>query len=318
MITHTWGCTIAGIVTAVPKDVVRTADFTQYPEQRRNDVAHAIGVRARGRWSGDLLGLAVPAARRLLAQLLWDSVDVLVVVTQTPVQPAPPTAILLQQALGLKSCAAFDVNLGCSGYPYGLWMLSSLIKPGDRGLLIAGDVCSSYLDPNDPATNMLFGDACSATAVIGVPEFSGRGWKFVLGSDGSGARALRIGETPDGLRLCMEGAEVFSFTLKAVPEMYRQLIGDLRKPDLVALHQANDMIVERLSKKIDAWPARKNVSFRGNTSVASIPLLLCDTGEELRHRDLRTAMLGFGIGWSWSGVLMNLGPVKTLETLEVA
>lgn len=324
MRSATWNQRICGIVAAVPKQIVLNSDFPQFDSQVRDQIAGAIGVRQRG-WvkpGQDLIDLARPACDKLLGTLRWQAVDVVVCVTQTPVKPAPPTATLLLGELGLGFPASFDVNLGCSGYPYGLWLLSSLLQEGQRGLLIAGDVCSSYLNPRDRATAMLFGDAATVTAVenLGGPIDTSRSWRFVLGSDGRGHSLLSIDQLGYGddfnRELQMNGAEVFGFTLKAVPEMYRQLMGDLPPPEIVALHQANEMIVQRLAKKLDV-PARMNVGYRGNTSAASIPLLMCDTCPELQAESVRMVMLGFGIGWSWAGMHGRVGPLDILEVVEV-
>jgi len=316
------GLDIRGIVAAVPQQVAKNLLI-----KSAADVVRMIGVHERRVADRDqhLQDFARPAARHLLQQLGWGSdVDVLIVVTQTPSQKAPAEACRLQHALKLfTSCAAFDINLGCSGFTYGLWVMGRLLGRGQRGLLVTGDLTRQYIDLSDRVTGYLFGDCVAVTAVERHALSGTDDAHFILGTDGSSASKLEIPVSPPVLR--MDGAAVFQFTLRQVPAMYQSLFpatGDLganNVPDIVLLHQANAMIVKHLGQRMPAERGTPcNIERWGNTSSSSIPLLICDVlAHSLRTERLRVGMFGYGIGLSWAGVDMRLGPIKTLEILEV-
>jgi len=234
---------------------------------------------------------------------------------------SPGTAFDIARSLGLKpDVAAFDVNLGCSGYVYGLWIAGSLLQASNsaRALLIAGDLCTHAVDENDRGTSVLFGDAVSATTIEKSTDAAAARWRFALGTEGNDV-PLRIAPHEAACPILhMDGPEVFAFTLKRVPRLYDELIGKDAPPEAVFFHQANAQILERLAKKLGVGDrAPCNVARRGNTSSASIPLLVCDAGLPLASKEMDVAMLGFGIGLSWAGVRMPFGRLGVLETLEV-
>ena len=327
MISTLAGLRISGIVCALPRSVVRTDEFKQFAEKDREALAKATGVLSRhmAPRGADLTTYAVPAARRVLQAAAWDSVDALVVVSQTPKgfphAVSPGTAFDIARSLGLKpDVAAFDVNLGCSGYVYGLWIAGSLLQASNsaRALLIAGDLCTHAVDENDRGTSVLFGDAVSATTIEKSTDAAAARWRFALGTEGNDV-PLRIAPHEAACPILhMDGPEVFAFTLKRVPRLYDELIGKDAPPEAVFFHQANAQILERLAKKLGVGDrAPCNVARRGNTSSASIPLLVCDAGLPLASKEMDVAMLGFGIGLSWAGVRMPFGRLGVLETLEV-
>ncbi|HZH27280.1 MAG TPA: ketoacyl-ACP synthase III, partial [Azospirillaceae bacterium] len=245
--TVTRGVRIAGTQTAVPQTSRAILDDGIFDDaQEAQRVGASIGVRARRIASRETTtsDLCAAAARSLMDQLGWapDSVDIVVFVTQSSDYIIPATACVLQERLGLSQGAAFDVNLGCSGYVYGLWMTAQLLqsladsgRPG-RALLLAGDISTSKLRPDDRGTIPLFGDAGSATALERSADASPM--YGVFGTDGRGAEHLiiRAGAMRDPLlpqvprrseeeearlfkesRLHLNGAEVFGFTLRIVP-----------------------------------------------------------------------------------------------------
>lgn len=297
---------IRGIVSAVPANIVKNDDAA---------FVKMTGVAERrvttDKTTGDYAALA---ADHLLRLLKWNprEVGAIVFVTQTPDVRMPATACKLAGMLNMN-CAAFDVNLACSGYVYGLWLAH---KIGGRVLLIAGDTVSRMCDPNDKSTYPLFGDAVTATAIEVPTGIEAIPPIFKLGTDGAGFDSL----IADPL-IRMQGAEVFNFALRAVPKLVSNTTMGAHV-DYFLFHQANLTMLKHLQKKCGGIPDGifpTNIERYGNTSSASIPLLMCDSAatEALKSRRNRVAMFGFGAGWSYAGCMLDLEPLQVCETVEV-
>jgi 3-oxoacyl-[acyl-carrier-protein] synthase III len=308
---------IRGVVTAVPQARYSNADLGPDAAQAAKITGVLERRRAQEHHSTESLGFL--AADRLLSSLSWNrgSVDLLVYVTQTPGQEVPSPAYAVHARLGLPaSCQVVQVNWSCAGYVYALWLASRMADR--RALVIVGDCFTRKTDPGDRATFPLFGDAVSATAVeVGSSLCSNV--DFVLGNDGNRNQLLSV---PEGGRwLDMDGPSVFAFTLAAVPPVLQALVRDSR-PDAFLFHQANAFILSHLDKKLklretyglDSLPV--NVERWGNTSSASIPLLLCDMpGSRLKEALL--AMVGFGAGWACAGAMVRMDWFEGAEIMEV-
>lgn len=333
---------LRGIVSAVPDAVVGNAVFEEkFGAKAVAEISRMTGVQSRRVASANqtTADLAEAAARQLLQKLQWDSesIDAIVFVSQTPDYRLPATACALQARLQLPAhCAAFDINLGCSGYVYGLWVASKLIDGAGirRVLLLAGDTSTKLVNPEDRATSMLFGDAGTATA-IEFDETAAPSW-YVLGTDGGGEKnlifprsqyrsALPAGEklsaaSPD--HLYMDGAEVFNFTIRSVPLLINQVLRvsdkDISDLTYVLFHQANAFMLKHIAKKLslraDQFPM--NIDRFGNTSSASIPLLLASLGSEVRTAN-DVVLAGFGVGYSWAAVQLSLNGLEVCDLLEV-
>ncbi len=285
--------------------------------------------------------LAVEAARKLFAggAACPAEIDFLLLCTQSPDYFLPTTACILQDRLGLPTSAgALDVNLGCSGFVYGLSLAKGLVETGQAGnvLLLTADTYSKFLHPADRSVRPLFGDAATATLVQRCPErpSSGLPWigPFVFGTDGKGMENLivRAGgmrqptqgrganghaspattRSPD--HLYMNGPEIFTFALECVPQAVNELLTRARKTiddvDLFVFHQANRYILESLRDKMNI-PAAKFViamSHVGNTVSSTIPIAL-----KQAHRDQLlppgklVLLVGFGVGYSWAATLIH-------------
>lgn len=342
---------ICGIQCAVPRKVIPNEDFLSvFTEGEINKAVALTGVSGRRFADTSLCAsdLCIEAARKLMEELDWDpsSVDGIVFVTQTPDYRLPATSCMIQEALDLSSeCMAFDVNLGCSGYVYGLWMISNFVGKGclKRALLLAGDTMSKAISSKDRSTALLFGDAGSATAL----EFDEKAptISFVLGTDGKGKENLIIpaggyrnpssSETTKrepipggGYRsqedVHMDGGEIFNFTIKTVPPLVKTLLEESHiqtsDVDYFVFHQANEFIIKYLAKKLKLEPEQAPMSIKkfGNTSSASIPLTIAAIlQDELKEKERLLALVGFGVGYSWGAALTDMGPFKSLGFLEV-
>lgn len=337
------GSRIAGMVSCVPRRTVTNDHFREAFGAKVEEVSKMTGVQER-RWAAaeqTTADLCLAAAQRLIDKLGWelDSVDGLIFISQTPDYKLPATGCALHGRLGLKPGAiAFDVNLGCSGFPYGLWLAMMSIQTGaaDRILLAVGDTISKTVDSEDRSTAMLFGDAGTVTAIERAPEGFPSS-HFILGSDGRGECNLIIpqggyrtslqAEGPfEGRKLdalYMDGGEIFNFTLSSVPPLIRATVEQAGLPieeyEAFLLHQANAFMIKHLAKKAKLPPDKVpiNIDRFGNTSSATIPLLMTtDLSAVLAERAARLALFGFGVGYSWASASIEVGPLPCVETIE--
>jgi 3-oxoacyl-[acyl-carrier-protein] synthase-3 len=285
--------------------------------------------------------LCARATEHMLESIGWDraSVDGLIFVSQTPDYRLPATSCVLQDRLGFRpGILAFDVSLGCSGYPYALWLAMMMIQTGaaKRILLAVGDTSSIMNDGEDRGTALLFGDAGTVTAVEASDDPADSA-HFILGTDGAGADNLIV---PEGAfrkreatgklegkqldKLYMDGGEVFNFTLKAVPGLVRDTIAaadsQVEDYDLFLLHQANAFMIRHLAKKAKLPPEKVpiNIDRYGNTSSATLPLLMTtDAADALKSGERRIAMFGFGVGYSWASAALKVGPLSCADTITL-
>jgi 3-oxoacyl-[acyl-carrier-protein] synthase-3 len=340
---------IAGVASAVPKEVVSNSDYTVLPEEQREKIIKYTGIRFR-RWAPKELccsDLCQASAEKLLAELSWkrESVGAVVFVSQTPDYPFPATAQLLQHRLGLpKSALAFDVNLGCSGYTYGLYILGSLLEASGlhRGLLLAGDVSKMHGDC-DPASAVLFGHAATATAMEFSPNT--KPLYFELGSDGGGHKVIYVpaggARNPVGAHsfqkaaldgggargetdVVLDAAEIINFTMREVPVSIRRLLEFAGRtvPDIDAyvFHQANQFINNQVARKIGIKPDKAPTTLYdfGNTSSATIPLTItARLRERIAAGPQKVVMSGFGVGLSWASTYWEPEDLACPELVEV-
>lgn len=345
------GARVAGIAAAVPAQRQSVLDTGYATEAERRKFSEATGIQERrlampGQCTSDL---AAAAAERLLDALGWEPsrVDLLVLVTQTPDYALPATAVTLQDRLGLaKGCAAWDVNLGCSGYTYGLATMAGLIAGMDvkRGLLLVGDTAAQGMLPSaEPETPPLFGDAATATA-LESSELAPAIYAD-LASDGSGAEIImqRMGGarnphradtfhyeiTDDGTIAVdngyqLDGLEVFNFCMRQVPPAVKDLLAyaDVAPEDVDAFvfHQANKLINDLLRKQLHL-PVEKvptTLTRYANTSSATIPLtIVSELGERIRSQEMNLLLCGFGVGLSWGTVLCRTDRIACPEVIEL-
>lgn len=327
------GVEIAAIASTVPAAKVHNFDLSDnFGEVEVKKIIKNIGVETRhvAGATQTTSDLCYESAVRVIKDLDWEpeNIGALIFVSQTPDYQLPATACVLQAKLGLsKKTIAFDVNLGCSGYVYGLYLAASLINSGvERVLLLVGDTISKIVNNDDRSTGLLFGDAGTATA---LQKKAGKKLSFTLGSDGTGfehiiAKDKSIQDSAErgmsSAYLAMDGGEVFQFTLGAVPEMLNGFMTELGvdSTDINACiyHQANRFMLKHLSKKsgFTAEQVPLSIVEYGNTSSASIPLTLCSQNIPNRNKIL---MAGFGVGLSWGAVYADLSETALLTVVEV-
>lgn len=324
------GMAVRGIVGCIPpKEVFNETDYPWFEPAEIKKVTAMAGIKSRRVADPDTCtsDLCQAAAARLLARVGWDpsTVDGLILVTQTQDYVMPSTSCVLQHKLGLpETCAAFDVNLGCSAYVYGLWLANSLLlaKACRRILLLTGETPSKFVDPKDRTTALLFGDGGSATA-LEASEGTEPPAHYVMMTDGRGAGDLivpggmfreRFPEDRTRNFVHMEGPRVFDFTRNRVPPLIKDLLAlSGTRTDEYAyfiFHQANEYLIKFLAGRagisMDKVPL--SIGAFGNTGAASVPLTLALAGPPpgTGGKPYRVMLLGFGVGLSWGGVSLQL------------
>jgi 3-oxoacyl-[acyl-carrier-protein] synthase-3 len=334
---------IDGIAFHLPEKVLTNADLAgQYPDWSVDKIQGKTGIIQRHIAADDECSsdLAVAAALKLFADTGRDprEVDYVLLCTQSPDHFLPTTACLVQHRLGIPvHVGALDFNLGCSGFVYGLGIAQGLIQSGQasRVLLLTAETYSKFIHPMDRSVRTLFGDAASATLVVADPDVAQppSSAVYVYGTDGSGAAnlivpaggmrrphsattAVEVSDDNGNVRslqhLFMNGAEIFNFTLKAIPDCVQRVLDKsgrtLEEVDLFVFHQANQYMLEHLRKKLRV-PAEKFYVFLqecGNTVSSTIPIALKQAAVDGRLKAGQTVMLvGFGVGYSWGATLLE-------------
>jgi 3-oxoacyl-[acyl-carrier-protein] synthase III len=323
------GMTLRGVVACLPeREVSNERDYPWFEPTEIRKVTSMVGVKSHravdeATCTSDL---CQAAAARLLAEIGWkrESVDGLIVTSQTFDYVMPPTSCILQDRLGLReSCASFDVALGCSAYVYGLWLANSLLVSGacKRILLLAGDTPSKFVNPRDRATALLFGDAGTATA-LEAGGMTAKPAHYIMGTDGKGAKDLivegggfrnRFPQEPEKYCVSMDGGHIFDFTRSRVPALIDEMLTFADRPassyDLFLFHQANEYLIKFIASKSGIPLSKVPLQIRqfGNTAAASIPLTLAVSGPPSGDGESVDAMfLGFGVGLSWGAASLTI------------
>jgi 3-oxoacyl-[acyl-carrier-protein] synthase III len=242
----------------------------------------------------------------------------------------------VQHWLGLSNqCAAFDVGLGCSGYPYALWLASMMLAGGGmkRVLVLHGETPTRFSDRTDRSVALLFGDAGSATALEAPVQRPEDSWWFSLNTDGSGWHDLilegggfRDRFPDDAARHCvsMNGAGIFNFAIKRIPPLIEQTLGASGKSlddiDYVVLHQSNLFIMRHLAQKLQIPEHKIPITIRqfGSAGGPSVPLTLTQGGLSRSASPLRILLVGYGVGLSWASALITLDRDAILDHVTVS
>lgn len=327
---------IKAISYYLPPKVVTNDDLIkEFPEWSVAKVSSRLGIDSR-HVSGEgetATDMAVKAAERLFeewTEVSKEDVDYIIFCTQSPDYVLPTSACLIQQRIGLRThIGAFDYNLGCSGYVYGLSIAKGLIAAGIASdvLLLTSETYTKYLHQKDKSNRTIFGDAATATLVSqdGFAEIG----NFSFGTDGSGGNNLIVrtgasrfpqrrndlsfdekGNPQTSDYLYMNGAEIFNFTLDVIPPLLDDLFlkNGISKSniDLYVFHQANKYILDYVCQ-FNGIPAEKSYYYMkqtGNTVSSTIPIALYEAKREKRLKGT-ILLAGFGVGYSWGGTLLK-------------
>ena len=312
------GIKIRGTGRGVPGRLVSNRDLEKIVETSDEWIVSRTGIRTRRYCAGEETFSAVTAeaARRALADagVSPEEIGACIVATVTPETMVPSAACGLQRDLGLPSdIPCFDLGAACTGFLFALYTMECLLNASPRkyGLVVGAENLSRCIDWSDRGTCILFGDGAGA-AVVERRE----GWPSicaVLGCHGNG-ELLRLpgpGAGEPGL-ISMEGSRVFKFAVAAAPWCVEQVLKKAGRRaedvDFFVFHQANARIVDLAARKLRIPPEKycKNIAGYGNTSAASIPLLL----DELREQGKigpgsRILAVGFGGGLTWGGCMIE-------------
>ena len=227
----------------------------------------------------------------------------------------------MQEAIGAKHAVAFDLSAACSGFLFALSTAQAYIKGGiyQKALIVGAETMSKMIDWSDRSTCVLFGDGAGAavvsaeeTGVLELVQKSNGAGKGVLSCKARETRNLLNHESETKEYLYMEGQPVFKFAVKTVPECVEEVLkkAEVKKEEIryYILHQANSRIIQSVAKRLKE-PEEKfpmNLSLYGNTSAASIPILLDEMNRNgMLNRGDKLVLSGFGAGLTWGAVLLE-------------
>ncbi|HXH49832.1 MAG TPA: beta-ketoacyl-ACP synthase III [Terriglobia bacterium] len=320
---------ILGTGSALPKKVITNFDLEKMVETSDKWITERTGIKERRQAAPDetTSTLSVQAAEKALemAGIPPDQLDLIICSTISPDMPLPATASLIQRELGAGTCCAFDLAAACSGFLFGLTVVDQFVKTGKAkyALVIGAELLSRYLDYQDRATCVIFGDGVAAGVLGPVNSASG-----ILASEvhtngtyadhlyipaGGTARPASC-ETVQAREhfIKMRGNELFKVAVRSLEEVSLRVMEEANvqpgEIDLFIPHQANFRITEAVRERLGV-PAEKvysNINRVGNTSSASIPICLdeCVRSGRIKKGDL-ILMSAFGAGVTWGSVLLR-------------
>ncbi len=321
---------IAGTGRAVPAKVLTNADLEKLVDTSDEWITTRTGVRERHiAAEGETLSdFCVAAGTQALenAGLAAKDLDAVVIATVTPDQPIPAVACLVQQKLGARKAAAWDLNAGCSGWLYGLHIADGLVQAGKAKniLLLGAEFLTRYTDYTDRATCVLFGDGAGATILRATKSDRGV-LASTIRSDGEGAQFIQMPgggsssppNRPETLEqrlpfIKMMGGETFKLAVRSMVEVCKDVLNESGfEPSEVSWllpHQANDRIIQAVGERLGIPRERciVNIERYGNTSAASIPIALDEAARDgrVKRGDL-ILFTAFGAGLTWGAALVR-------------
>ena len=315
---------ISDIQYYLPPKLLSNEDLVfDNPDWRMDDIEKKTGIKYRyicedAQTSKDIALLA--CEKIFNSNVRRSDIDFLIVITESPEYIAPAMSCDLQNSLGLEtSIASFDVNLGCSGFVYGLMVADSILCANNysNGLLVCVDTYSKYISSNDRTCRPLFSDAASATLITASKKKTVG--PFVLGTDGSGYKDLMVKNSGtikdidiDRNLYFMNGSAVFMFTMRVVPKAVNDLLikekCNAEDIDLFVFHQASKLVIDNLKRllKLSNEKVFENYQLVGNTVSSSIPIALSQAKSAKKIKKGSIVMLvGFGVGLSWGATILR-------------
>lgn len=331
------GCFINKIAVHLPDNILTNDELSAiFPEWNGNAIFEKIGIRQRHIVSENetALDLAILTSEKLLQDYDRNLIDFVILCTQSPDYFLPTSACIIQDKLGLNTnIGAFDFNLGCSGFIYGLALSKGLVKTNlaKNVLLIMAETYTKHIHPKDKGNRSIFGDG--AAAVIISSSMEEHILEFELGTDGKGMNNLIVPN--GGMRnkynplnedfqddsnnvrnnncLYMNGPEIFNFTIEKIPSLIRKTLEKnnltLETVDYVIFHQANKYMLDYLRKKLKISTDKfyQNMEDSGNTVSATIPIALKDAmDKDLVKQGDKVLLAGFGVGYSWGATVIEI------------
>jgi len=331
------GCYINKLAVHFPNNILTNDELSSlFPEWDSSNIFEKIGINERHFVSENetALDLAVIAAERVLENYDRYLIDFVILCTQSPDYFLPTSACIIQDKLGLRTnIGAFDYNLGCSGFIYGLALSKGLIASNlaNNVLLIMAETYTKHIHPNDKGNRSIFGDAAAAVIISSCDvELI---LEFELGTDGRGRNNLIIPNggmrnrynpsnqdfqdenniTRNNDYLYMNGPEIFNFTIEKIPSLVNATLEKnkltIETVDYVIFHQANKYMLDYLRKKLKISPDKfyQNMENTGNTVSATIPIALKDAMEKgLVQKGSKVLLAGFGVGYSWGATIIEI------------
>jgi 3-oxoacyl-[acyl-carrier-protein] synthase-3 len=331
------GTCIKKIEYYLPEMVLSNKDIERvFPDLDSAKFEKKIGIRQRHIAQEDetSLDLAFEASQLLFKTYDKKRVDFLLLCTQSPDYFLPTSACILQEKLGLRNnIGAFDFNLGCSGFVYGLAIAKGLVVANlaESVLLVTSETYSKFIYPKDRSNRMIFGDGAAATII----EKSGKDLikEFSLGTNGSGYNNLivkngaarnRFGKNVQEIEyssgnittdnhLYMNGPAIFNFTIEAIPVVIEDALKknhlNMEQVDYFIFHQANKYMLDYLRTKMNIPSERfyVNMENTGNTVSATIPIAMkdCLDNKIIKSGD-KVLLVGFGVGYSWGATIVEI------------
>ena len=319
---------IRAIEYYLPEKVLTNNELESlFPEWTSEKIFAKLGIERRHISGSDesASDMAVKAAEKLFSRnefIRREDIDFILFCTQSPDYKLPSSACIIQDRLGIpKNCGAFDFDLGCSGYIYGLALAKGLILSGTAKniLFLTGETYTKYLAEDDKSCRTLFGDGASASVIssegsdLSLSSAGIRIGEFVLGTDGRGAKDLIVKtRSGGGGTIFMDGGNIFAFTLSVVPGLVRDVIAknsvESESVSMYLMHQANRFMLESLRRKMKIPQEKFFMDIReGNTVSNTVPIALKTALDAKRITPGSVVIAaGFGVGLSWGGCALFL------------
>ena len=345
------GVGITAMAGAVPSHIVKNLEYTQFfPEEQVKEVVEKVGIYER-RFADEKTcssDLCFAAAQKLILDNEVDrsEIDLLVFISQTPDYRMPATSITLQHRLGLNnSCVAFDINLGCSAFLYGISIVFSMMQTGAfrKALILDGETRSKVYGPRDRRSAFIFGDGGVAALVEQDDKFGDS--YMSLNSDGSRADLIMIKaggyrhpSTPETLKEkvvdeygnmrseeqgYMKGGDVFNFVIREIPRDIKKTLAaaevSVDQLDYIVFHQANNFINSFIAKKmkLDVTKIPHTIEKFGNTSSVSVPLTIVSELKGKLDGEKKLLLSAFGVGMTWATGIVPFVNAKISDIVEV-